>query len=59
MRTPLERLAARREELVRRSCAHRNAIATAAAQLRPVVAVPALAVRAWATYAIVRRLLGR
>jgi hypothetical protein len=59
MRTPLERLAARREELLRRSSAQRHAIATAAAQLRPVVAVPALAVRAWATYAIVRRLLGR
>jgi hypothetical protein len=59
MRAPLERLAARREELVRRSCAQRDAIAAASAELRPVVAVPALAMRAWATYTIVRRLLGR
>ena len=59
MRAPLERLSARREELERRSSAQRAAIATAVAELRPVLAVPALALRTWATYTIVRRLLRR
>jgi hypothetical protein len=59
MRAPLERLAARREELMRRSSAQRAAIAAAAAELRPVLAVPVLALRTWAAYTIVRRLLGR
>lgn len=60
MRSALERLAARRAALVRRSSDQREALAAAAAELRPLAVLPDLArtaVRAWATYALVRKLL--